>query len=376
MSHINNSEVIISTESGSNATIGVITLNRANSLNALNYAMIEIITAALLKWKDDPSIAAVVIKGNGERSFCAGGDIKSLYAMGKSDPKTCMQFFYHEYRLNSLIKYYPKPYISLIHGITMGGGIGVSLHGSHVVAAQNLILAMPESGIGFFTDVGGSYFLSRCPKFSGYYLALTGEKINCLDAKYIGLIDYITQNENSDENFNSIIEQLTSIKFTDNYSENSTLIHSLLSKLCLKDPSITEVKPQLSNKIIDNILNIEDIFNAKNVNEIFAKLNKQNNDWSDTILKILKNKSPTSLLVIFKLLQKGANMDFNDCMQMEYNVAFGFLNNRDFYEGVRAVVIDKDNKPNWDLVSVHDTSNFSYDSYFNESDAPALNFVT
>lgn len=354
-----NQDVIFTIKTGLKGSAGIITLNRPKALNALNHNMIQSISDKLLKWQHDDKINLVIIRSNHERAFCAGGDVKSLYLNGRTNTLQCMQFFYDEYRLNTLIKHYPKPYIALINGITMGGGIGISLHGSHIVAAQDLALAMPESSIGFFTDVGASYFLSRCPFYSGYYMGLTGDKINCHDAKFIGLINYIINNDNYSLIFEQIIEELTN----ENYSD----ISEILSKY-----SADINTDHHHNKITNNLNNIRNIFNAPDLCELLSSLKNANNQWAQNILALLNTKSPTSLLLIFELLNRGAELDFNQCMQMEYAVAYGCLNNHDFYEGVRALLIDKDNKPNWNYLTVNNTEKFNYSEYFNQSKAEEL----
>lgn len=365
-------DVIITTKNGKKSSIGLITLNRTKALNALNLDMIKKITLALLEWQTNSNIAAVVIQGAGEKAFCAGGDIKSLYLHGKENPNDCMQFFYHEYRLNNIIKNYTKPYIALLHGITMGGGIGVSVHGSHKVAAHNLVFAMPESGIGFFTDIGGSYFLSRCKDNTGLYMALTGNKISCLDAKHIGLVDNILKNPNHSDSFEQIIKELTDTEFQlNNYNENCSIVSNVLTRYSLNINSdsalLTELNENTKNTIINKLELIQNHFNAGSVAAIMQKLKHDDSEWAHKNLKILSSKSPTSLLVIFELLKRGRELNFSDCMKMEYAVAYGFLNHNDFYEGVRAVIVDKDNTPNWDKVDVTKPQEFNYQSYFNNN---------
>lgn len=385
MNDINN-EVLITTKKGHHSNIGVITLNRPKALNALSYNMIQNITKALLEWRDDDTIAAVVIQGAEDRAFCAGGDIKSLYTHGKNEPELCMQFFYHEYRLNKLIKSYPKPYIALLHGITMGGGIGVGLHGSHKVAAQNLTLAMPESGIGFFTDIGASYFLSRCQDRTGLYLALTGNKINCIDAKHLGLVDRILKTEDFKEGFDNIIIDLANseLSIISNKDKQRDLVNNILAKHS-DNTTLHELNDKLTLKTKTDILNhtsfINSAFNASNLEEMYSKLisnqtslNKEYLEWAKTINKTLQTKSPSSLLVIFEQLKRGSELSFDDCMKMEYGIAYGFITKNDFYEGVRALLIDKDNSPRWEKIDIN-AKTFNYNHYFNNSYSNKLEFI-
>ncbi len=357
-------DVIISTKTGEKSTIGLITLNRPSALNALNLPMIKSITAALVEWGKNPNIAAVVIQGASEKAFCAGGDIKSLYLHGKENPDECMSFFYHEYRLNNLIKNYSKPYIALLHGITMGGGIGVSVHGSHKVAAHNLVFAMPESSIGFFTDVGASYFLSRCKDYTGIYMALTGNKISCLDAAYIELVNHVLKDSNYTNTFSKIIDEILNTKFKiNNLIENSNTISNILVKYSMD----INYNGEFKNNLINNLDFIKNNFNQNSISAIYNKLIQDKSELANKTIETLNSKSPTSLLVNFELIKRGFELDFSACMKMEYAVAYGFLTHNDFYEGVRAVIIDKDNKPKWANIDINKDHDFDYRSYFNNN---------
>jgi len=353
-----NADVIISTLTGNSNTVGIITLNRPAALNALSHDMIITITNALLAWQNDPTITAVFIRGNSERAFCAGGDIKSLYANGRDNPEQCMQFFYDEYKLNSLIYHYPKPYISLLHGITMGGGLGISVHASHKIAARNLILAMPETGIGFFPDIGASFFLSRCQNNTGLYLGLTGHKINAYDAKYLNLINYIIHDEDYVSVFDNIINNVINYKF---YNIKFDL-NNIISNYC----SSTQNTCVIKNNIEPNLQSISSCFNANSLSEIFNKLAQYSYDpaWAMGIFGALKKKSPSSLIITYELLKRGANLDFKACMKMEYGLAYGFLKHHDLYEGIRAVLIDKDGMPKWENISIEQQNNFDFNRYF------------
>lgn len=354
-------EVLFEIKHGIASNIGIIILNRPKALNALNHEMIMSIYNILLEWREDPEITMVVIRGNSERAFCAGGDIRSLYTNGKSKPLECMQFFRDEYQLNSLIYNYPKPYIALLHGLTMGGGIGVSLYGSHRVAAKDLMFAMPETGIGFFPDVGGSYFLPRCKNHTGIYLGLTGEKINCFEAEYLDLITHIVDNENYTKVFDSIIDKLGETEFQT--STLNTQISNLLSKYCvkIKDKDINIE----NNKIKSNLDLISSCFGQDSISHILNALkNNLPSNFAAETLETLQKKSPSSLLVTLKLLQRGIKLDFESCMRMEYSLAYGFLKHHDLYEGIRAAIIEKDNNPKWEKVSLTEPDSINYSEYF------------
>ncbi|MBP9721880.1 MAG: enoyl-CoA hydratase/isomerase family protein [Gammaproteobacteria bacterium] len=347
--------------------IGIINLNRPKALNALNHTMILAMYNILLQWQNDPNVLAVLIRGNCERAFCSGGDIRSLYLNGRTTPLDCMQFFQDEYNLNTLIKNYTKPYIALLHGITMGGGIGVSIHGSHKVAATNLVFAMPETGIGFFPDVGGSYFLSRCPDYTGIYLGLTGNKINCFEAKSINLIDNIISDQDYNKIFDKIITELANFDFDINNN-----IYKQITSIINNHCNTTE---ESNNQAINNNLNIiKNTFKYNTLTEIITALEKysSNSDFAQKTLEILKQKSPTSLVLTLELLNRGKNLDFKNCMKMEYGLAYGFLQHNDLYEGIRAAIIDKDNNPKWDKVDIFHTNNFKYQEHFISSMAEKL----
>jgi enoyl-CoA hydratase len=184
------SEILFEKMPGQVGALGLITLNRPQALNALSHEMIIKMYQQLIHWKEDAEVKAIVIQGAGEKAFCAGGDIRKVYDAKNDEALTMKQFFWDEYRLNSLIHHYSKPYIALLNGITMGGGVGVSLHGSHRVATEKFLFAMPETGIGFFPDIGGSYFLSRCKGRMGIYLGLTGARIKAADALYLNIANH------------------------------------------------------------------------------------------------------------------------------------------------------------------------------------------
>ena len=178
-------DILFNIVAGNVGDLGVITLNRPTALNALTKPMCTAINKQLCAWAVDSAIKAVVIRGMGERAFCAGGDVRAIYDNGIAKISDSQDFFDNEYRMNHSLFHFPKPYIALLHGIVMGGGLGVSVHGSHRVAAENVVMAMPETGIGFYPDIGGSYFLSRCPGKTGLYLGLTGARVTARDALFL-----------------------------------------------------------------------------------------------------------------------------------------------------------------------------------------------
>ena len=321
---------------GSGGSVGLITLNRTNALNALTLEMCIAIEKKLAEWQKMGHIKAVIIRGEGDKAFCAGGDIRYIYDHGKSGAKKSSKFFWHEYRMNRAIFHFPKPFIALMHGITMGGGVGISVHGSHRVGSENLIFAMPETGIGFFPDIGGSYFLPRCTGKTGFYLGLTGARLHIADAIYAGVVDHLVPKEE----FDALITALVDARFHDNVNMQ---VSDIINSFSMDVDSMDIYKPHL----LEHRSEINSIFALNTVEEILESLSNAKSDWCQVILTNLLEKSPTSLKVTLKALQLGAHMDFDECLQMELRIALRFLTHPDFYEGIRSAIIDKDRTPVW-----------------------------
>ncbi len=324
-----NDHILVESVAGKLGDIGLITLNRAKTLNALTQEMCVVIDQTLADWAFDDAIKAVVIRGEGDKAFCAGGDIRALYQAGPENSKKSLEFFQHEYAMNRRIYHFPKPYIALCHGITMGGGMGISTHGSHRVAANDLRLAMPETAIGFFTDIGASFFLPRCPGYLGYYLGLTGNTINIADAVYCGLVDHIVPKES----FDTLIQALCDAELSD-YADVTQVIKQF------------STEPEDSALVVQRKI-IDDCFAKNTVEAIRDYLLTQNQEWSTRQAEVLNKRSPTSLKIVLAMLQKGKELVFNQCMDMEYNLVQYMLKQPDLYEGIRAAVIDKDRNPQW-----------------------------
>lgn len=327
--------------------LGIITLNRPNQLNACTEAMCIAMHAQLAAWEKTEAIKAVVIHGAGDKAFCAGGDIRAIY-QSRNESHIAHRFFKHEYRLNQAIYHFSKPYIPLMNGITMGGGAGVSIHGKHRIATEKLKFAMPETGIGFFTDVGGSYFLSRCPSHVGMYLGLTGHTINAADAHQIGLVDYVV-----------------------NSADLSVLLDALVNATWGNDPhqtvnqiAVSFATPDVASDLVSHRSLIERCFSQASVEEIMGALDQSDDEWAKNTAQHLRTRSPTSLKVVFEQLKRGAELDFDACMQMEYQMAKHFLEGSDFYEGIRAAVIDKDRSPRWHPATLEEVSEEMVAGYF------------
>lgn len=326
---MNNNQLLISEVPLLSGKLGKITLNRPEALNALSMTMIELFNDQIKQWESDSSVVAVLIQGEGERAFCAGGDVKAIYDIGREDLLESMHFFSEEYQLNRRIHHFPKPYIAFMHGICMGGGVGVSVNGRYRVAASDLRLAMPETKIGFYPDVGATFFLSHCPGELGTYIGLTGNEISAADALYAGLIDFIVEKNE----FPAIVSALTELN-----SWSNADIQKTLGKF-----SINHTTSFIATK--RNV--IDECFSQDTIQLIMNALSQNNDPWCQEIHNNLLARSPTSLKLTLEALRKAKNQSFNECMAMEFGMTEKMLGLPDFFEGVRAVIVDKDNTPHW-----------------------------
>ncbi|MBV9556840.1 MAG: enoyl-CoA hydratase/isomerase family protein [Pseudolabrys sp.] len=310
---------------------GVVTLNRPQALNAVTHAMVLALRAQLDAWAADDAITRVVVTANGGKAFSAGGDIRALTDLGNAGKyDEALAFWRDEYPLNALIKNYRKPYISLIDGIVMGGGVGISVHGSHRVAGDRCSFAMPEVGIGFFPDVGATWFLPRMPGELGTYCALTGERFNTADAATCGLATHRVPSER----FPMLLEGLY----------GTTSVDAVIAAFAAPPG---EAAISVRRRAIDHC------FRANDVEEILTTLENEvtagraDGEWAAKALATIRIKSPTSLKLALAQVRRGADWDFDTCMRAEYRIVSRIVHGHDFYEGVRAVIVDKDNKPRW-----------------------------
>lgn len=328
--------------------IGLVTLNRPNALNALTLTMIRELQTQLQAWKSDSDIHAVVICGAGDRAFCAGGDVRAIYHHGRENYQQKMEFFGHEYRLNQFIHDFGKPYIALMDGITMGGGVGVSLHGSHAIASEKFLFAMPETGIGFYPDIGASHLLSRCPGHFGTYLGLTGSRLGAADAQALGLVNYII----AGELFPAVLESLIASDLSiDAHQGVDQILHPFL--MSTPKLNVDELAPL-----------VDSCFQYTDMDSILSVLNKSDEDWYRETRRVLALKAPLSLKVTLAQLQKAKSMALSDCLAMDYCLTSHFMRDSDFNEGVRALLIDKDNRPHWQPRTLDEVSGFMVAAYF------------
>ncbi len=329
--------------------VGLITLNRPKALNALTHGMCLEMDARLAAWSDDDSVRVVVVRGAGERAFCAGGDIRALYESGKAHTPYAMEFYRDEYRLNARIKHFPKPYIALLHGIVMGGGVGVSVHGSHRLAAESALFAMPETGIGLFPDVGGSHFLPRCPGDIGLYCALTGARLKTADMLYAGVATHAVPIAQWD----ALIERIAGGQDPDRAIGDMAV--------AVEEPPLAQYRGK-----------IDDCFSHGSVEAVLGALDADGTEWARATAATIRTKSPTSLKLAFRQLREGKQMGFDDCMRMEFRMVNRIIAGHDFYEGVRATIIEKDNAPEWQPARISDVGEAAIDAYFASLDGNEL----
>ncbi|WP_043831701.1 enoyl-CoA hydratase/isomerase family protein [Muricoccus aerilatus] len=312
---------------------GTILMNRPRALNALDGEMIERLAEAAARFAEDPAVDLVILEGAGGRAFCAGGDVRAIRAAALAgDAATVERFFAEEYALNRRIAEYPKPWISLIDGVCMGGGIGVSVHGSHRVVTEHALMAMPETAIALFPDVGTSYVLPRLPGTPGAmgrWLALTGARLRGAEAVEAGLATHHVPRER---------------------------LPALREALLAGDASVVErhaaaVPP---GAVEAARAAVEFAFAPGDLSSIMAVLTAQGTDWARAQLDVLHRMSPTSLLVTLELLRRGATMDLPACLAMELALTRAVTRHPDFAEGVRAVLVDKDNAPRWSPPAIAD----------------------
>jgi enoyl-CoA hydratase len=332
-------EVIVRVE----GKVGRLTLNRPQALHALTTNMCRLMTDALLAWRDDPAVELVLLDHSGERGFCAGGDIRMLAESGAGDGKAAREFFFTEYRLNHLLFEYRKPVVVIMDGITMGGGVGLAMPSGYRIATERTTFAMPETGIGLFPDVGGGWHLPRMPGHIGLWLALTGARIKAADCELVGVA-------------------------TD-YVESADVPE--LKEWIVKDPAALETlltefeadagRPPLAQHQDE----IDRIFGKGSVEGITAALDDADTDWAREQLKVLATKSPQTLKVAFRQLQLGGRAaSFAENMAMEYRIGARVVQRHDFIEGVRAVIVEKDNAPKWDPPALDGVTEAMLDGIF------------
>ena len=332
-------EVLVAVE----GAVGRLTLNRPQALNALTTTMCRLMIDALLAWRDDAAVEAVLIDHAGERGFCAGGDIRMLAESGAKDGVEAREFFHTEYRLNALLEAYPKPVVACMHGIVMGGGVGLSLPCDYRIATERTAFAMPETGIGLFPDVGGGWWLPRMPGETGLWLALTGARIRAADCLLLGIA--------TDHVASAGLESLKA---------------AILADPAAIDTLLTEHEADAGEPPLAQHQDaIDACFAAPSVEAILQALREDGSDWAIAQHDLLLTKSPQTLKVAFRQLRRGRGLKrFADNMAMEYRIGARVVMRHDFIEGVRAVIVDKDNQPRWSPPVLEEISEGLLDGIF------------
>ena len=323
---------------------GVVILNRPKALNALSLTMVRELARALDAWEHDPQVVRVVVTSASEKAFSAGGDIRHLHDLGREGRHDEMLTFWREeYILNARIKSYPKPYVALIDGIVMGGGVGLSVHGSHRVAGDRFQFAMPEVSIGFFPDVGATWFLPRLPGELGSYCALTGERLGAADAVAATVATH----------------RVSSARFPD-------LADALCGAGSVDATLAAFAEPAGDAKLASHRDAIDRLFKGNRVEDILAALDAAEADaaFAKAAAATIRLRSPTSLKLALAQMRAGAKLSFHACMQTEFRIVSRVIHGHDFYEGVRAVIVDKDNAPQWRPAALAEISEAEIERHF------------
>ncbi|PVG83571.1 3-hydroxyisobutyryl-CoA hydrolase [Nocardioides gansuensis] len=320
---------------------GVITLNRPRALNALTHEMVAIMSRTLAEWAGDPTISTVVLAGSGDRGLCAGGDIVAIYEDARTGGTGTEDFWRDEYDLNALIAEYPKPYVAFMDGIVLGGGVGVSAHASHRVVTERTRIGMPETGIGFVPDVGGTWLLSHAPGELGTYVALTAGHLDAGDALETGLADHFVHSGDLD----ALLDLLGAVS---------------------ADEALREVaRARPPSALADQRDWIDECFGHEDVAGIVQALSTSGAPAAAVALEAVSSKSPTALAVTLRALRTARSMSgLTQALDQEYRIAVRMLRGHDFPEGIRAQVIDKDRTPHWKPATVDDVDPEDVDAYF------------
>lgn len=335
--------------------IGHLTLNRPSGLNAITLDMVRRLTAQLQAWAQDPQVYAVVLRGAGEKAFCAGGDIRSLYDSFKSGDTLHEDFFVEEYALDLAIHHYCKPVLALMDGFVLGGGMGLVQGADLRVVTERSRLAMPEVAIGYFPDVGGSYFLPRIPGELGVYLGVTGVQIRAADALYCGLADWCIDSAKLAE-LDQKLDQLA--------WQGSPLkdLQGVLAKLAvqqLPDPPLAVLRPA-----IDHFFALPDVPSI--VEQLQEVTVADTHEWALATAHLMQTRSPLAMAVTLEMLRRGRRLPLEQCFALELHLDRQWFKRGDLIEGVRALIIDKDKAPRWSPPTVHELDASHVDSFFRD----------
>jgi enoyl-CoA hydratase len=331
---------------------GIIRLNRPKAINSVTLPMVHAMRPALHAFAGDPAIHLVILTGEGERGLCAGGDVRVIHDLGKAGDADVSRFWRDEFPLNYAISHYPKPYVALMDGIVMGGGVGLSAHGQFRIVTERTRLAMPETGIGYFPDVGATWLLPKAPGECGTWLGLTGNSVGAADAIHAGLADKHVQS-----------------------GQLKDLVQALSKATSADDVAVTieqfSTEPEAGFLAANQRL-IDEAFGFDRVEQIWSALERHDEPFAQDTLATMHKRSPTSLKLTLKLLRLGRESSgLVECLEREFRAGVEILKQHDFYEGVRAALVDKDRNPVWKPAELHEVSDSDIDHYLN-SRAPVL----
>lgn len=336
------SDILFSIRNG----VATIELNRPQALNALTHDMCVPLERHLRDWAVDPAVMCVLIKGAGDRAFCAGGDIRKLADRSPDGDSYRRRFWHDEYRCNTLIGEYPKPFIALVDGIFMGGGVGLSVHGSHRIITEFAHFAMPETGIGLFPDVGGTYFLPRCPGELGTYLGLTGTRLKGADILTAGVGTHFVPRAD----LPALEQALVAASPADQDAVDAVVMRF--------------AGPAGESDLATRKPDIDRLFAHGTVAAVMAALAADPSAFAAETARTIRAKSPTSVKLTFAQLRRGRSLSLRACMQLEWRICNHVAHGHDFYEGVRAVIIDKDHQPRWQPATLEEVTDAEIEAYF------------
>ena len=333
--------------------IGHLTLNRPSGLNALTLDMVRRLTQQLQAWSDDPQVHAVVLRGAGEKAFCAGGDIRSLYDSFKRGDTLHEEFFVEEYALDLAIHHYRKPVLALMDGFVLGGGMGLVQGADLRVVTERSRLAMPEVAIGYFPDVGGSYFLPRIPGELGIYLGVTGVQVHAADALYCGLANWYLDSAK----LASLDQKLDSLQWHESPLKDLQGVLAKLAVQRLPDPPLAALRPA-----IDHFFGLPDIPSI--VEQLQEVTVADSHEWALNTVHLMRTRSPLAMAVTLEMLRRGRRLPLEQCFALELHLDRQWFERGDLIEGVRALIIDKDKNPRWNPPTLHGLDKSHVDSFF------------
>ncbi|TSD77083.1 enoyl-CoA hydratase/isomerase family protein [Pseudomonas sp. KBS0710] len=335
--------------------IGHLTLNRPAGLNAITLEMVRSLTTQLQAWADDPQVYAVVLRGAGEKAFCAGGDIRSLYDSFKQGDSLHQDFFVEEYALDLAIHHYRKPVLALMDGFVLGGGMGLVQGADLRVVTERSRLAMPEVAIGYFPDVGGSYFLSRIPGELGVYLGVTGVQIRAADALYCGLADWCIESAKLAE----LDQKLDRLQWQDSPLKDLQGVLARLAVQQLPDAPLAALRP-----VIDHFFALPDV--PSMVEQLQQVTVADSHEWALTTASLMQTRSPLAMAVTLQMLRRGRRLSLEQCFALELHLDRQWFERGDLIEGVRALIIDKDKTPHWNPATVHELDASHVETFFSD----------